>query len=427
MGCCYACYSQSKVIMIALIDVNNFYVSCERVFDPKLWNKPVVVLSNNDGCVIARSNEAKKCGIAMGIPFFKIKNIVERYGVFSYIANFPLYGDLSNRMMRILKRSCDNVEVYSIDEAFLDLNNIENDLIFCQSIHEKILTGLSLPTSIGIGQTKTLAKIANHIAKQSQKTLFKLDDHNTDFYLSTFSVENIWGVGKNLSYTLGFHGVRTALDLKNLDPRFMRQISSVIGERIVRELNGLKCLELNDVDDTKKSIQVSRSFKEPLTDKEEIYQALSRHVERLCEKLRIHKLCAKGIAVYIMSSPYKKPFIKHSHYFTLATANNHPSYILKHAIQPWLDNVIKNSTVLYKKVGVTAFDLISQPNLENKLFQPQTPSLQTNILKTIDALNKRFGKQTLYFCSSGIFKQKTTNFSQSSQYTTDWKGLLHVS
>lgn len=413
--------------MIALIDVNNFYVSCERVFNPKLWDKPVVVLSNNDGCVIARSNEAKKCGIAMGIPFFKIKDIVKKHGVFSYTANFPLYGDLSNRMMRILKRSCDKVEIYSIDEAFLDLTCITNDITFCQSLHEKILTGLSLPTSIGIGQTKTLAKIANHIGKQAQKSVFKLDDHNTDFYLSTFSVEDIWGVGKNLSHTLGFHGLRTALDLKNLDPRFMRQISSVIGERIVRELNGVRCIELNDIDDAKKSIQVSRSFKNPLSDKEEIYQALSRHVERLCEKLRTHSLRMKGIGVYIRSSPYKKPFIKHGEYFTLATANNHPSYVLKHAIRPWIDDIIKDSRVLYKKVGVTAFDLVSDFEIENKLFSNELPTIQMGILKTIDAINKRFGKQTLYFCSSGIFKQKTTEFSQSGQYTTDWKGLLQVS
>jgi DNA polymerase V len=414
-------------IMIALIDVNNFYVSCERVFNPKLWNKPVVVLSNNDGCVIARSNEAKKCGIAMGVPFFKIKDIAQKNDVLSYTANFPLYGDLSNRMMRMLQRTCEKVEIYSIDEAFLDLTLVEDDTSFCQSIHEKVLTGLSLPTSIGIGKTKTLAKIANHIAKQAQKTVFKLDDQNADFYLSTFPVDNIWGVGKNLSHTLGFHGIRTALDLKNLDPRFMRKISSVIGERIVRELNGIMCLELDDIDDAKKSVQVSRSFKEPLADKEEIYQALSRHVERLCEKLRTHNLRMKGIGIYIRSSPYKKPFIKHGQYFTLMTANNHPSYVLKNVIRPWLDDIIKDSSVLYKKVGVTAFDLTSNADIENKLFPSEVPTIQTSILKTIDALNKRFGKQTLYFCSSGIFKKTATDFSQSSQYTTDWKGLLHVS
>ena len=412
--------------MIALIDANNFFVSCERVFNPKIWQKPVVVLSNNDGCVIARSDEAKKCGIAMGIPLFKIRDIIKFHNVYCYTSNFSLYGDFSARMMSMLKKNCQHVEVYSIDEAFLDLEGLDDIAGFCANIHEKIWKGLSLPTSIGIAQTKTLAKIANHIAKKNKQPVFYLDQYNINSTLKNFPIDEVWGIGRRLADKLHLHGFHTALDLKNMDPRLMRKIATVVGERVVRELNGMSCLKVNDIRSDRKGIQVSRSFEGTYQDKEKVYQALSIYLQNLCAKLRKENKKTKNLCVYLKTSPHKKNFIRHVEYFSLDMLTDNPSYILKKYIKPWINSVFKKNTP-YKKAGIISYDLSSYETMEKNLFyEEQETPLSSKVLKIMDHINSRFGKKTMYFCSAGILKEKKTHFLQSPAYTTRWKDVMRV-
>ena len=411
--------------MIGLIDCNNFYVSCERVFNPKLNGKPVVVLSNNDGCVIARSEEAKQLGIAMGVPLFKIKNIITQEHVHVLSSNFSLYGDLSHRIMRLLHKNCPHIEVYSIDEAFLNLSGIRDIESFCLNLHHLILQGVGIPTSIGVAPTKTLAKIANHIAKKSRQPVMILPE-NPDAHLCTFPVEDIWGVGRKLAPKLNSYQIKTALDLKKRDPRWMRKITSVIGERLVRELNGLSCLSIEEVEESKKSIQVSRSFKAPIRDEGDLYQALSFYTERLCEKLRAQNTCMKGLYVYVRSSPFKEPFIQSAQMFTLPHASHEASFILKHVIEPWLTKVFKEN-ILYKKAGVMGFNL-EEKNKQKLLFETCVADPKKEVLmKHMDILNQKYGKRTVHLLSSGtcmINAEKTP--LKSPAHTTNWDELREV-
>ena len=293
--------------MIALIDCNNFFVSCERAFNPKLMGKPVIVLSNNGGCVIARSNEAKDLLIPMGAPFFKIKHIIERHHVQVLTTNFDLYHDLSQRIMRIINETFPLVEVYSVDEAFIDLKGMDNIFYNLSNLQNHILKGVGIPTTIGIASTKTLAKVANYEAKKKRISCLQIEDTTKDQLLLKTPIENIWGIGKNTSLKLKSHGIFNGASLMNTDPRWMRRVFSIVGERIVRELNGMRCLDINDIDNPQKSIQVSRSFVTPLTCLEEIKASLSTFTEQLCQKLRAHNLKTKNITFYIKSSPFIKP------------------------------------------------------------------------------------------------------------------------
>lgn len=253
---------------IALLDCNNFYVSCERVFRPDLKGKPVVVLSNNDGCAIARSNEAKDLGIKMGEPYFKFKDIAQKFDVKLFSSNFTLYGDISNRVMKILQSMVPHVEVYSIDEAFLDLTLIPDKEVedFCAKLREKVLRCTGIPTSIGISHTKTLAKVANHYSKKGKSVLALLNPKEIDSFLGRFPITDVWGIGYNYAKYLLSHNIDTALKLKQAPPKWIRQKMGVVGERIVTELNSQISYELEEENDAKKMITVSRSFKDPKTE-----------------------------------------------------------------------------------------------------------------------------------------------------------------
>ncbi|EEF26393.1 uv inducible DNA polymerase umuc / mucb, putative [Ricinus communis] len=298
---------------IALVDVNNFYVSCERVFNPKLRNRPVVVLSNNDGCAVARSNEVKALGVPMGAPWFKFKDLAKQHGIIAYSSNYALYADMSNRVMSILRQFSPNQEVYSIDECFLDLTGFaRRDLVvYGQDIRKRILQWTGLPVCVGIASTKTLAKLANHCAKKRPEyhgvcNFNSLSPAALDEILDSIEVGEIWGVGRRLAPRLQQLGFHTVLDLKRADPETLRQQFSVVMEKTIRELNGTVCIELEEINPPKKQILSSRSFGVPVTDIDGLSESISLYVSRAAEKLRRQHSYAGSIYVYIRTSPFKK-------------------------------------------------------------------------------------------------------------------------
>ena len=297
--------------IFALVDCNNFYVSCERVFQPCLNGKPVVVLSNNDGCVIARSEEAKALGIPMGLPFFQMRERFTGHTIETYSSNYALYGDMSTRVMTILKQFSPEVEVYSIDEAFLNLAGCGNgDLIsYGHLIHRSVKQWTGIPISIGIGETKTLAKLANRLAKRSDHVQGVVDltsSQHQDDILASIPVKDIWGIGRSYSRLLQSNGIRTALELRDADDRWIRQQMGVVGVRIVWELRGISCLPLELSPPPKKSLMVSRSFGRPIATLDEMREAVATYTTRAAEKLRRHRLAAGILSVFLMTNRFKE-------------------------------------------------------------------------------------------------------------------------
>jgi DNA polymerase V len=292
-----------------LIDCNNFYCSCERVFNPKLAKLPIAVLSSNDGCIIARSPEVKAMGIPMGAPYYKYKQLLKSHNGKVFSANFELYGDMSRRVMQVIYSFTPNVEIYSIDEAFISVAVVGHDELqkLAFAIKQRIYQWTGIPASIGIGPTKTLAKIANHIAKaESENYIFDITDKaKQQQVLANFPIEDIWGVGRKWALKLHALGINKALKLCNVDIKWMRQNFSVVGERLVRELNGISCLDLDDVQ-PKKSIRSSRSFGKALSGKEELAEALSYHAARCCAKLRQQNSKVKVLYAYIRTNRFQE-------------------------------------------------------------------------------------------------------------------------
>lgn len=310
---------------IALIDVNNFYVSCERVFNPKLKNKPVVVLSNNDGCAVARSNEVKALGIGMGAPWFKFKDLAKQHGIVAYSSNYALYADMSNRVMSILRQFSPDQEIYSIDESFLDLTGFQhrNLVQYGHQMRQRVLQWTGLPVSVGIASTKTLAKLANHCAKKRAEFNGVCDfncmsPQTLNTLLGQIAVGEIWGVGRKLAPQLESLGFKTVLDLKLANPETLRQKFSVVMEKTIRELNGVVCIELEEVTPKKQQIVSSRSFGKPVEDLESLSESISLYMTRAAEKLRKQSSYAGALHVYIRTSPFKldQPF--YSNGYTVA-------------------------------------------------------------------------------------------------------------
>lgn len=305
--------------MYALVDGNNFYVSCERVFRPSLNGKPVVVLSNNDGCAIARSNEAKALGIAMGAPCFKIQHLEEEAGLVALSANFTLYGDMSDRMMGIAAGLGPEQEVYSIDESFIGLHGVKGDLVARgRKVRERILQWINIPTCIGMGKTKTLAKLANYIAKTAERKpgvydpqlaqICNLEVLTLDAKQAVFQateVGEVWGVGTKIGEKLREGGIHTVWDLMNLDPATVRRGWSVVLERTVRELQGTPCIDLDDTNEPKKEIASTRSFGRPVTELNPLIEAVSEFASRAAEKLRKQMSHANQVLVFVRTSPFR--------------------------------------------------------------------------------------------------------------------------
>ncbi|MDG1096438.1 MAG: translesion error-prone DNA polymerase V subunit UmuC [Methylophilaceae bacterium] len=420
---------------IALIDVNNFYVSCERVFNPKLNNKPVVVLSNNDGCAVARSNEVKALGVGMGAPWFKFKDLAKQHGIVAYSSNYALYADMSNRVMTILRQYSPDQEVYSIDESFLDLTSFNSrDLLqYGQAMRQQILQWTGLPVCVGIASTKTLAKLANHCAKKRPAfdgvcNFNQMPIEPINQMLSEINVGEVWGVGKKLALKLQVLGINSALDLKRANPERLRALFSVVMEKTIRELNGTVCIEMEEIAPPKKQIVSSRSFGYPVTDYNSLAESITLYVSRAAEKLRKQNSFAGSIYIYIRTSPFKEnqPFYSNGLSIPLPTASDDTRLLVNASL--WGLKQIFKPNYNYAKAGIMLSELVDAEGIQTDLFSQVQISLKSSkLMGVLDGINKKMGKESIKLAREGFkrpWKMKQGN--KSPCYTTKWNDLIKV-
>ncbi|EAM9518548.1 Y-family DNA polymerase [Salmonella enterica] len=421
--------------MFALCDVNSFYASCETVFRPDLRGRPVVVLSNNDGCVIARSTEAKQLGIAPGEPYFKQKERFQQFGVVCFSSNYELYADMSNRVMTTLEEMSPRVEIYSIDEAFCDLTGIRScrDLTdFGREIRATVLKRTHLTVGVGIAQTKTLAKLANHAAKKWQRqTDGVVDLSNIDRQrrlLALIPVEDVWGVGRRISKKLNALGIKTALELSEQSTWFIRKHFNIVLERTVRELRGEPCLELEEFAPAKQEIVCSRSFGERVTDYEDMRQAICSYAARAAEKLRGEHQYCRFISAFVKTSPFalNEPYYGNCASVKLLTPT-HDSRDIINAVVKCLDKIWQDGH-RYQKAGIMLVDFFSQGVAQLNLFDDNAPRADSEkLMEVLDLLNAKGGRGTLYFAGQGIQQQWAMKREMlSPRYTTRFSDLLRV-
>jgi len=414
---------------VAIIDCNNFYASCERVFNPKLNKKPVIVLSNNDGCVIARSQEVKDLGIPMGIPVFKIRHLVEIHDIQIFSSNFSLYGDMSNRIMSIIRSENTDMEVYSIDEAFVTINaRYKNPLKFSMELKNKIHQWTGIPVSIGIGKTKTLAKVANHLAKRKIgiDNVCLIDEGNNEELLRTVQVGDIWGIGRRKQKFLKINGIYNAYDLKLANPQWIQKHMTVISRHTVDELNGMKKLELDYENATKKSISTSRSFSRMISDINTLKNAISSHASRSAEKLRAQDSFVNSIGVYLCTNRFRTDLPQYRRYVNiqLPIALNDTSGIIDAALEG-LDKIYK-AGYEYKKCGIILTKLIQANEVQQSLFHPRREK-DEKISKSIDKINQTFGADTIRYAVQGQNESWSIKREKlSPSYTTNWNEFLSV-
>ena len=405
---------------IALIDCNSFYVSCERLFNPKIRKKPVVVLSNNDGCIISRSNEAKALGIKMGEPYFKEKDIIVKNNVQVFSSNYSLYGDISRRVMRTLKRFNSDIEVYSIDEAFLDLSNFSDDEIenVGNEIRSVVLKWTGIPTSIGIAKTKTLSKIANHIAKKKQSGVVSLIGiENIDPILEKVEINDVWGVGKQLTKFYHQNGIYNAKQLKNKPNTWIKKSSNVLSSRTAMELRGITCINLETKSSKRKSCVVSRSFGQRIENFQELREAIAGYSLNASEKIRSESLVAKSITIFIRTSPFQDHygFYSNSKTIDFPIATNNSIEIVKAALNG-LEGIFKNG-YRYQKAGVMLSRLSESTNNKN-LFSSERDKKINSLMKCIDRTNCKYGRSTLSLASVGIYKRWSSKKQHYSKIDT---------
>ncbi|KNC11600.1 DNA polymerase V subunit UmuC [Pantoea sp. RIT-PI-b] len=416
--------------MFALVDVNSFYASCETVFRPDLRGKPVLVLSNNDGCVIARSAEVKALKIPMGAPYFKLKDDIRRHKIHVFSSNYGLYADMSNRVMTTLEQMAPSVEVYSIDEAFLDLTGVRNCRVledFGREVRERVKRDTHLTVGVGIAQTKTLAKLANYAAKKWTQTGGVVDLSNADRQrklMALVPVEEVWGVGRRISKKLNAMGIITAKDLSEQSTYIIRKHFNVVLERTVRELRGEPCLELEEFAPTKQQIVCSRSFGSRITEYEDMRQAVCSYAERAAEKLRReHQYCSQ-VAVFVRTSPHAEGevFYGNQAMGKLRTPTNDTRDIIRVAMQG-LDHIWRDGC-RYMKAGVMLGDFYSQGVSQLNLFDEFKPQANSeSLMRVVDGLNQS-GKGKLWFAGQGI--QKSWEMKRemlSPAYTTRMSDL----
>lgn len=421
--------------MKAIVDCNSFYASCEQVFRPDWRGKPIVVLSNNDGCIIARNDEAKRLGIAMGGPFFKAKDEIRSKNIIVCSSNYALYGDLSRRVMETLLYFCPELEVYSVDEAFLDLKSMASNQHkdFAITVKNTVQQWTGIPVSIGIAPTKTLAKVANRICKK-QKTkhdgVFILSDPiEMNEALASTAIEDIWGVGRNNSKKLRFWGIDNALKLSNKDTAWARKhLGGVVGVRLINELNGIPCIALGEGLEVKKMIASTRSFGKPVTLLSDLKEAIATYTARAAEKLRLQESAAGAIQVFFRSDKfdYAIPYHKNTQFtiFPSATANTNE---LIFEAQKLTEKGFQ-AGVSYKKAGVCLFMLVPNTTIQKSLFDSTKVNhhvIQLN--KTMDMLNRKLGRDTVKFASVGLKQDwKTRCEERSPEYTTKWKEIPRI-
>lgn len=439
--------------MLALVDGNNFYVSCERVFRPSLVGRPVVVLSNNDGCAIARSNEAKALGIRMGQPWFECRQLEQQHGLVALSANFALYGDMSHRMMTVAASHAPRQEVYSIDESFLDFAGVSGDLVVRgRAMREQILAWVGIPCCVGLGPTKTLAKLANHVAKTAERkpgaysaalaqvcNLGAMSDSERDAVFAATAVGEVWGVGPRISAKLQAGGVNTVLDLVQLDAATVRRHFSVVLEKTVRELQGVPCIEVDDEPAAKQQIMCSRSFGQPITRGRDLAEALTEFASRAAVKLRNQASAAGAVHVFIRTSPFRADDPQYANSVTVPLV--HPTADTAVLVA----SVIKGLRAIYRrgfryaKAGVmlvdlqpqdvaqASFDFDAPASVHSGDAAAQVSKDRTQLMMTFDAVNRRFGRGSLLLAGAGAPKDKKAwgmrQDRRTPGYTTSWADM----
>jgi len=422
--------NQSLQQSIALIDCNSFYASCERVFNPKLLGQPIVVLSNNDGCIITRSTEAKALGIKMGEPYFKVKNVIKKNNVKVFSSNYALYGDMSQRVMEILLGFSPDVEIYSIDEAFLSLKGFKNYelLTYCKHIRKTIKQWTGIPVSIGVGSTKTLSKIANHLAKKNNAyegvCILKKKEKINEALQET-EIEDVWGIGRSLSKFLKKYNVCNAKQFALLDRGWVRKNMGVVGERIQLELHGVSCLGVELLPSPQKSCCVSRSFSRPIEKIEELKESIANYASRVAEKIREEDLIAQSMSVFVLTNHFNKKEKQYSNSIKLQL--DYPTSDSKLIVKRAVEGVkrIYKKGYRYKKAGIILYELHNSSSVRGLLDydKPRSDSL----MKSLDEINYRYGSSTLRLAAEGIKKGWQMRRERVSPcYTTSFDQLMIV-
>ena len=415
---------------IALIDCNNFYASCERIFNPKLMRRPIVVLSNNDGCIITRSAEAKKLGIKMGEPYFKAKKIIDKNNVKVFSSNYSLYGDISQRVMETLARFAPDIEIYSIDEAFLGLNGFENYELStdCSYMRRTIKQWVGIPVSIGVSSTKTLSKIANNLAKKNKeydgvcilKSWFEINEA-----LKLTPIGDVWGIGRRLSSFLQKYNIKTAYDFIQLDKGWVRKNMGVVGEKTFLELCGVSCIELDLIPSDKKSCCVSRSFSKPIEKIHDLEESVSAYGTRVAEKIREEGLMAESMSVFVLTNYFNRKEKQYSNSIKLQLPfpTNNSIKIVKRALQGI--RKIYREGYRYKKAGVILYGLSKSSQVKGLLDYDRESS--DAIMNTMDRINGRYGSSVVRLASEGIEKSwRMKREKVSPCYTTNFDDLVEV-
>ena len=422
--------NSSKKNKIALIDCNSFYVSCERLFNPKINNKPTVVLSNNDGCVISRSTEAKKIGIKMGEPYFKVKELVKKNNVHIFSSNYALYGDISQRVMETLSSFSPEVEIYSIDEAFLGFNGFKNYELntYCKHMREKIKKWVGIPVSIGLSGTKTLAKMANHLAKKNpnyQGVCILKNKISIEKALREMEINDVWGIGNRTSTFLKRYNVKTAKDFTLLDRQWIRKNMGIVGEKIYFELQGISCLDLELLPSNKKSCCVSRSFNTPVEKLNDLEESISNYGARASKKIREEKLVTQSMSIFILTNHFNKMEKQYSNSIRLQLPfpTNDSMKIIKRALEGVRQ--IYRIGYRYKKTGIILHELNSASEIRGLFDTDRTQS--DSIMRTIDQINYKYGDSTIKLASEGIEKKWSMRRKNVSPcYTTRFDELMKV-
>ncbi len=418
--------------MFALIDCNNFYVSCERVFNPQLDKKPVVVLSNNDGCAISRSNEAKALGIPMGAPAFKYEKVFRKNNIQVFSSNFPLYGDMSSRVMSILSKFSPNIEIYSIDEAFLKFEGFENyDLeSYCQNIKDMVFKWTGIPISIGIAPTKALAKVSNRISKKfpnKTKGVYLMNSEEKRIKaLKWLKIQDVWGIGFRHYERLKKYKVNNAYDFILLPDNWVRKKMSVVGLRLKKELEGKSVLDLEEVKSPKKAIATTRSFEGTITDYEKIKERISTFAVCCAEKLRAQNSNCNSIYVFVKSNKFQKNKTQYRNgiLMTIPYSTNSNIVISKYAIEG-LQKIFKKG-INYKKVGAIVMGLDSSGSHQLSLFENENPK-HKYLMKTIDYIQKTEGQSKIKLASQDLRKRwKMKQEKLSPNYTCKIDQIIKV-
>lgn len=421
---------RSRKTILALVDCNNFYVSCELVFRPGLRKRPVVVLSNNDGCVVSRSEEAKALGIGMGVPFFRVRALLEERGGLSFSSNYALYGDMSRRVMSILTEYASGIEIYSIDEAFLDISGGEHGSLTAAglTIRSHVMSWTGIPVSVGIAGTKTLAKVANRVAKKRGGVFDLTDPRRQKGVLAEIGTEDIWGIGPASSARLRRHGIINAGQFRDAEPGLVKRLLGLNGLRTLYELRGVPCYELIRTPPPKKMITVSRSFRSGIKTRAGLLERVAAYVGRGAERLRREGSAAAAVSVFLTTSRFQREtYYGNIRTIHLPAATSNTSALIRSARRALAE--IYRPGCLYKKAGVILGELRPERELQGSLLEPERRDRSRRLMAAVDGVNRRLGADTLRCASSGLSLRpswKSASNRSSPAYTTDWRELALV-